>query len=84
MKKFFVALTALTLATGAASAANMGLNERPGASAAPVEAAQTSEVKASEVLSPRELNRRDIAADALLTVTSFPTSTAPVIGNDKH
>lgn len=81
MKKFIVALTALTLVSGAASAANMGLNERPGPDATPATAEQTAEVKAGDVFSPRELGRRDIAADAVVTVTSFPTSDVSVDGN---
>ena len=81
MKKFFVALIAATLATGAAQAANIGQNERPGSAASPAQAVQIAEVKADEVLSSRELSHRGIPDDTILTVTSFPTSDAAPVGN---
>ena len=84
MKKFFVALTALGLATGAAQAAGMGGHERPDPVPGPVQARQTIQVKASDVMSAVELHRSNLSPDTILTVTSFPSSDAPTFGNDKH
>lgn len=75
MKRFVVALTALTLAAGAASAAGMGnMNERPGAPAQVEAAANTMQVPAGDVLTAVELERAGLNANDKLTVTSFPTS----------
>lgn len=69
MKRFAIALTALSLVAGAASAAN----EAPEAAARPAEALQSVSVEAGKILSTRELERAGIKADAKLNVSNFGT-----------
>ena len=64
MKRFAIVLTALGLAAGAAQAASF--DEPHNSPVRPFTAEQTSQVRADEVLSPRELNQRDIAPDAVI------------------
>ncbi|MDB6177645.1 hypothetical protein PAF17_08980 [Paracoccus sp. Z330] len=73
MKRFAIALTALSLASGAASAATFG-NERPGEPAQPTTAVETVDVRAGSVMTASELRRAGLDADAKLTVTNFPSS----------
>jgi len=72
MKRFAIVLTALALAAGAAQAA--GFDQPHNSPVRPFTAEQTSQVRADEVLSPRELSQRDIAPNAVIEVTSFPSS----------
>lgn len=74
MKRFATALVALSvLATGAANAAGMGTtHESPDASVPQkIQAENPVQVPARDVLSTKELNRRGIAPEALITVSDF-------------
>ena len=75
MKPFVFVLTALTLATGAATAstdAKERLDRSP--TAAEVQAAaNTKQVPARTVMSSGELARAGISGDTLVTVSSFGT-----------
>lgn len=73
MKRFAFALTAMTLISGAASAATFG-NERPGEPAVPAKAVETVDVRAGSVMTDVELRRAGLSADDKLTVTNFPSS----------
>jgi len=73
MKRFAFALAALTLVSGAASAATSD-HERPEATVQPVQAEETVAVRAGSVLTAVELHRAGLSADEKLTVTNFPSS----------
>ncbi|MGZ3218093.1 hypothetical protein [Paracoccus sp. T5] len=72
MKALVLAMTALTLATGAASAAT-GSNERPEFTA-PAKAAETVQVPAGSVMTTRELVQAGLSADDLVTITRINTT----------
>lgn len=72
MKRFIIALTALTMAAGSVAAAPSGeRNESPDASPAQVTAAKPVTVDAGHVFSTRELNRAGIDASTQVTVSDF-------------
>ncbi|MBK4216573.1 hypothetical protein JJJ17_11605 [Paracoccus caeni] len=78
MKRFAIALTALSLVAGAASATNFGgTNESPDLPVRSFEAAKTVSVDAGTVMSPRELNRAGLKADAKVKVSDFSSSAVP-------
>lgn len=66
------ALTALTLTAGIASAATNAKNERPDGIMTAV-ADKTVQLRAKAVLTSVELSRADLDADAVVTITAFPT-----------
>lgn len=73
MKRFATALVALSvLATGAAHAAGMAASfDRSAYRAAAVQAEKAVQVPAYEVLSAKELNKRGISPETLVTVSDF-------------
>ncbi|WP_182911591.1 hypothetical protein [Paracoccus sp. JM45] len=75
-----IALTALTMATGVAGAATNMRNERPDATSTAA-AVDTMQVRADSVMTSVELTRAGIAADTMVTITSFPTNTSVAINN---
>jgi hypothetical protein len=72
MKAIVLAMTALTLATGAASAAT-GANERPEFTTAE-KAPETVQVPAGSVMTTRELVQAGLSADDLVTITRINTT----------
>ncbi len=79
MKRFAIALTALTLTAGAAAATTM--SERPEPRTTPVVAEQTITVPASKVMTATELTRAGLKADDKLVVTAFPSRDLALSGN---
>lgn len=72
MKRFAIALTALTLTAGSVAAAPAGAdNERPEAFPNRIEAAQAVTVDAGTVLTQAELDRSGLKADTQLSITDF-------------
>ena len=72
MKRIATVMTALILATGAAQAASYNTgNPDADMPTAPVVAANTVTVKASDVMTAKERERAHVAADADLTVSDF-------------
>jgi len=80
MRTIMIALTALTMATGVAGAATDTRNERPDVIST-ASAAETMQVRADSVMSTVELTRAGIAADTMVTITSFPTNTTVAYNN---
>jgi len=80
MKTIMIALTALTMATGVAGAATNTRNERPDAFSTAA-AVDTMQVRAGSVMTSVELTRAGIAADTMVTITSFPTKTSVATNN---
>ncbi|CAM3330053.1 hypothetical protein PANO111632_14485 [Paracoccus nototheniae] len=76
MKAFAIALTALTFAAGAATAATTNDSGNGSNLPAPADvqaAAKTKQVPAASVMTSTELARAGISGDTLVTVTSFGT-----------
>ncbi len=72
MKTVIAALTVLTFAAGAATAAAPGARHgNPGDSPAPSVTYEAVQVPAETVKSPVELNKMGLKSDDLVTVTSF-------------
>ena len=72
MKNIATLIGALVLATGAAQASGLNVtNDHNDMPTAPVTAQNPVQVKASQVLSSKELGRRGLNADAELTVSDF-------------
>jgi len=81
MKKIVItALTALTFATGIASAATSSRGGRPD-NYRPASAVHTIDVRADSVLTAVELSRASIEPDTIITITAFPTKTTPKRNN---
>lgn len=73
MKVITASLVALGLVASAASAGQFPGTSRNSSVERPAPNTQQIEIKAGSVLTTPELKRANLAADDLITVTSFPT-----------
>lgn len=74
MKTLVFALTALTLATGVATASTSNDEHQRGSVVASAQPARTVQVPAGDVMTSRELAQAGIGADKLVSVTLISTS----------
>lgn len=73
MKKIALAVSALALLAGAANAAGSNAAERPDAAVIGSDLTKV-DVKAKDVVFPKELHRAGLSADQTVSVTLFPST----------